>query len=82
MSPFSRYVAIKFPSPRGHWYDFIDLYDGVDDTPIMLLFEGTEYIYLPDTEDYDNLIKGILKVAKLYEEYKTKNELVDFMTFF
>lgn len=78
LSPFSRYVAIKFPSPRGHWYDFIDLYDGVDDTPITLMFESTKYRYSPNTEDYDNLIKGILKVAKLYEEYKTKNELVDF----
>jgi len=78
LSPFSRYVAIKFPSPRGHWYDFIDLYDGIDDTPITLMFESTKYRYSPNTEDYDNLIKGILKVAKLYEEYKTKNELVDF----
>ena len=75
LSPFSRYVARKFPSPRGHWYDFIDLYDSVDETPIVLRPQTT---YRPDTEDYDNLIKGILKVAKKYKEYKTNNKLVDF----
>jgi len=76
LSPFSRYVARKFPSPKGHWFDFIDLYDSVDETPILSY--GSKYKYQPDTDAYDNIIKGILKVAKKYEEYKTNNELVDF----
>lgn len=79
LSPFSRYVAGKFPSPRGHWYDFIDLYDSVDEEPITLsILVPQEEQYQQNTEDYDNIIKGILKVAKKYEEYKTNNELVDF----
>ena len=78
LSPFSRYVARKFPSPRGHWYDFIDLYDSVGESPIMLSSYNSKVRYKPDTEDYDNIIKGILKVAKKYETYKTNNELVDF----
>ncbi len=76
LSPFSRYVARKFPSPRGHWYDFIDIYDSADETPILSY--DSKYYYRPDTDAYDNIIKGILKVAKKYEEYKTYNELVDF----
>ncbi|MBR6974384.1 MAG: UvrD-helicase domain-containing protein [Bacteroidaceae bacterium] len=79
LSPFSRYVAIKFPSPRGHWYDFIDLYDSLDEAPIVLSFDSSEDMRIyRGTPNYDEAIKGILKVAKKYEEYKTKNELVDF----
>lgn len=78
LSPFSRYVASKFPSPRGHWYDFIDLYDEVDESPVILLSQGPSVKYSPYTEDYDNLIKGILKVAKKYEEEKKNCGLVDF----
>ena len=74
--PFTNYIARNFPSVRGHLYDIIDLYDEVDVTPITLLSQYP--MYRSSTEDYDSIIKGILKVAKKYEEYKTENQLVDF----
>lgn len=87
LKPYIKHVADKYPSPRGHWYDYVDLYDNIEQESysserIRIFIEECkkakrERRNIPKPP-LDELVKGILKVAKLYEEYKRDNELLDF----
>lgn len=66
LEPYIDEVALRHPSQRGQWFDFVDLYDNIEQ-----FLDSQEYPQL-------FLLYRMLNVAKKYEVYKTKHELLDF----
>lgn len=79
LSLFSKGIEINLLSIGEHQYDLVDLYDKVNGERIWLDSTDKWGKYnINDPIVYGNVIRGILKVAKKYEQYKIENELVDF----